>query len=94
MRLNGVCNLVGTINKGVDEALTKHTKVFANELGTLKGYKGKLKIDPKAMLRFCKARTVPYAVKPLVESELNRLLRMKVLFHMSNSHTGQHQLYP
>ena len=28
VRLNGVCNLVSTINKGVNEILTKHIKGF------------------------------------------------------------------
>ena len=73
MRLNSVCDFVGTINKGVDEVLTKHIKVFANELGTLTGYKTKLNVDSTTIPRFCKARTVPYTLKPLVESELNRL---------------------
>ena len=86
VRLNGVCNLVVTINKGVDEVLTKHIKVFANELGTLTGYKAKLNVDPTAMPRFCKARTVPYALNSID-------LRVKVLFHLSNSHIGQHQLF-
>ena len=45
VRLNVVCNLVGTINKGVDEVLTKH-----------KGYKAKLNVDPTAMTKFCKAK--------------------------------------
>ena len=57
VRLNGVCNLVGTINKGVDEVLTEHIEVFANELGTLRGYKAKLNVDPTAMPRLCKDRT-------------------------------------
>ena len=51
VRLNGVCYLVGTINKGVDEVLTKHIKVFAIELDTLTGYKAKLNVDPTAIPR-------------------------------------------
>ena len=86
MRHNGVCNPVGTINKGVDEVLTNHIKVFANELDTLKGYKAKLNVDPTAMPRFCKARTVPYALKPLVESELNRLESEGIISPVQFSH--------
>ena len=86
VRLNSVCNLVGTINKGFDEVLTKHIKVFANELGTLTGYKAKLNVDPTAMPRFCKARTVPYALKPLVESELNRLESEGIISPVQFSH--------
>ena len=86
VRLNSVCNLVGTINKGVDEVLTKHIKFFANELGTLTGYKAKLNVDTTAMPRFCKARTVPYALKPLVESELNRLESEGIISPVQFSH--------
>ena len=50
VRLNGVCNLVGTIDKYVDEMLTKHIKVFSNELGTLTDYKAKLNVDSTVML--------------------------------------------
>ena len=31
-------------------------------------------MDPGATLRFCKARTVPYAMREKVEEELNRLV--------------------
>ena len=92
VRLNGVCNLVGTIDKYVDEMLTKHIKVFSNELGTLTDYKAKLNVDSTVMPKFCKAGKVPYTLKPLVESELNRLESEGIVSPVQ-FHTGQHQLY-
>ncbi len=40
---------------------------------TLKGFKVKLHVDPEAKPKFFKARTVPFAMKGMVETELDRL---------------------
>ena len=53
--------------------LDRHADVFKEELGTLSGFKAKILVDSEAQPRFCKARTVPYAVKEKVEEELTRL---------------------
>ena len=88
MRLNCVCNLVGNINKCVDEVLTKHIIVLPN-----------LKIIwPNSMLtqQLCLGSVKPEQFHmPLSHwVSLNLIdLRVKVLFHLSNSHTGQQQLY-
>ena len=57
VRFNGVCNPMGTFDQGVDETLTKHINIFANELGALEVYKAKLNVDLTAMTRFCKANS-------------------------------------
>ena len=49
-------------NNRVNTLLQRHTQVFKEELGTLKGYKAAIHVDPTAMPRFCKERTVPYAM--------------------------------
>ena len=71
--LKGIYNLVGTGDSALEKVLSKHAVVFSKKLGTLKGYKAKLYVDPEAKPKFFKPRTVPFAMKPLVETELNRL---------------------
>ena len=45
----------------------------------MKNFKAKIFVDPSVPLRFCKARPVPYAMKPLVEAELDRLVADGIL---------------
>ena len=47
--------------------------LFQPGLGMLEGYEAKILIDPEARPRFCRARSVPYAMQAQVEKELNRL---------------------
>jgi hypothetical protein len=63
----------------VGDILSKHADVFKDELGTLRGTTVKLTVDPNAKPRFCKPRTVPYAMKAKVEAELDRLQRSGVI---------------
>ena len=60
-------NLVGSNQLQV--LLEKHSSVFNNEIGTLKGIKVRLHVKPK----FFKARSVPYSLREKVETELWRL---------------------
>jgi len=54
--------------------LNKYSSVFKKELGTMKGIKAKIYVNPEAQPKYCKARAVPYALRPKVESELKRLV--------------------
>ena len=48
--------------------------MFRAGLGTLQGFKAKIIIEDNAIPKFCKARSIPYAFKEMVEQEeLNRL---------------------
>ena len=47
--------------------------LFTDELGTLKGVKATLTVDPDVPPHFCKARPVPYSVREKVERELEHL---------------------
>ena len=58
---------------GLQDILDRHQEVFTSELGTLKGYKAQISVDPNATPRFCKARSVPYAMYGKVDEELQRL---------------------
>ena len=61
------------------EILKRHAEVFEEGLGQLKNFKAKIDEDMKAQPRFCKPRPVPYAVKPLLERELQRLQDDKIV---------------
>ena len=53
--------------------LDKYKSVFTPGLGTLAGFEAKIHIEPNACPRFCQARSVPFAMKALVEKELDNL---------------------
>ena len=53
--------------------LGKYNLVFEKGLGKLKGTTAKIHIDPQTKLIFCKTRPVPYAIRPKLEAELDRL---------------------
>jgi len=58
----------------LDHVLQRHKAVFQDGLGKLQGYQAVIQVDPDAQPRFCKARSVPYAMKKMVEQELERLV--------------------
>ena len=53
--------------------LNRHPAVAEEGLGTLKGFKAKIYVDPTAQPKFHRARSVPYALRDKVEKELQRL---------------------
>ena len=57
----------------------KHEAVFKEGLGTLTGYKAKIHIDPTAIPKYFKARSVPYAMKSKIEDELDRLQKKGII---------------
>ena len=63
----------------LDEVVCRHSTVFRDELGTLKGFKAKIYVDPSVRPRFCKARSVPYSMLNLVEKELERLVKLGII---------------
>ena len=59
--------------------LAQHSDVFQQELGMIKDFKAKIFVDPTVPPRFCKARSVPYAKRSLVEMELDKLVDQGIL---------------
>ena len=59
--------------------LSTHAAVFEETLGTLQGFKAQVHVDSAATPKFCKARTVPYAYRAMVEAELDRLVEQEIL---------------
>ncbi len=65
---------IHAVNDDTREKLfTKYGAVFQEELGCLKNFEVVLQIKSDAVPVYKRARTVPYHLKPLVESELQRL---------------------
>ena len=44
--------------------------IFQEKLGTYKGNKVKIHVDSSVAPKFCKAQPLPYAIKEMVEKEL------------------------
>ena len=65
--------------------LEKHKQVFSNGLGTYKGGKATLHIDPEAKPKFFKACTLPFSLKEKVEKELERLEALGIITPVTHS---------
>ena len=72
-------NKVQPADDSVETLLSRHDTVFRDELGQVTDATAKIYVDPLAPPKFCKARTVPYALRPKVESELERLQQAGVI---------------
>ena len=68
-------NSIATVSDqpALSKLLEKYDGVFKEGLGKLSGHEAKIHVDPDAQPRFCKARTLPYALRGKVEDELQRL---------------------
>ena len=59
----------------LQEVLAKYSEAFEKGLGTFKGEEVSIAVDPEASPQFHKARPLPYAMKKMVEDELERLVK-------------------
>ena len=69
----------------VQQLLHPFESIFKEELGTYRGDKAKIHIDPTVIPKFCKARPLPYAMRELVEKELLRLETLGIIKPMKSS---------
>ena len=65
--------------------LNKYEEVFEEVLGTFKGRKARIEVEPGATPRYHKARTLPYALRPKVEEEFDRLVTEGTLEPVTHS---------
>ena len=65
--------------KSLTDLLNKHCNIFSPGIGKIKEQKAKLTLIPDASPKFCKARTVPYALMQKVEKELDNLEKEGVI---------------
>lgn len=63
----------------LEHMLQKHEGVFKEELGTLKGFQATIHVPDNAAPRFYRPRSVPYAMKPKVDAEIDRLLKENII---------------
>ncbi|KAK3091048.1 hypothetical protein FSP39_016771 [Pinctada imbricata] len=63
----------------LNQLLIKHSALFKPEIGSLKQIKAMLKLKEDASPKFCKARPVPYSLKPKIEAELQKLEEQGIL---------------
>lgn len=75
-RLYRIEEAVGT---SIPALLKKHSKLFEEGLGLVKGREAKVHVDPEAQPRFYRPRPVPYALRSKVDEELQRLERMEII---------------
>ncbi|KAK7909596.1 hypothetical protein WMY93_014280 [Mugilogobius chulae] len=69
----------------LNEILKRYPKVFDGKLGSMKDITVKLAVKPDSTPKCLKARPVPYAIKPKVEAEIDRLVKSGVLEPVSTS---------
>ena len=72
----------------VNHLLEKYKSVFDDDLGTLKGHQADLKLKENCRPRYCKARQVPYALRPKVEAELTCLEKEGILNKVEHSESA------
>ena len=65
--------------------LNQYSEVFKPGVGMLKEYKAHIFIDPSVPPKFCKARSLPYTMKPLVEAQLDKLVQEGILSPIEHS---------
>ena len=66
---------LGTLN----EVLEKHSAVFTEQLGCLKGDEVQLNVNSEACPKFFKPRPVPFVLREKLEAELQRLVASNVI---------------
>ena len=65
--------------------LNKHQAIFIDELGTIQNLRAKLNLKSDARPKFHKARSLPFALKDVVEKEIGRLEAAGILKPVSHS---------
>lgn len=69
----------------VKAIFTDYQDIFTTELGLMKGPPASLHLKDGAIPKFCKARSLPYALRDKVSLELDRLVSLGVLSPVSHS---------
>ena len=73
------------VDDKLSQLLQSFAGVFEDKLGTLQGEKVSIHIDFSVPPKFCKARSLPYAMKEKVETELQRLQDQGIILPLKYS---------
>ena len=65
-------------HSNISNILDKFKSAFTPGLGTLEGFEAKMHIEPNAFPCFYQARSVPFAMKTLVEKQLDNLVEKQL----------------
>ena len=57
----------------LETVLNRHNVLFEEGLGTLQGIQAKLLLKPDATPKYCKARSVPHALREAIEQDFKKL---------------------
>lgn len=79
---------ISTSPHGVAQVLDKYKEVFKKELGKFNKSSVTLRLKPDMVPKFCKPRPVPLAIKPKVEREIEKLVKLGVLEPVDYSSWG------
>ena len=71
--------------ESLNKLMQRHKSLFSEGLGTIEPYRATLHIQPGAKPRFFKPRSVPFAIRGALGSELDRLEQQGVLVKTSSS---------
>ena len=63
----------------LNNLLNRHSQVFKDELGLIKGTTAKLAVDKNAQPYFCNFRSIPFSLRNQVEQELDHLQNAGVI---------------
>ena len=82
-----VCNVQCSVEKDSvwQSVLSKYSNIFKPGLGMMKEITAKLKLKPRAVPQFHRARSVPFSLKGAVEQEIHRLEELGVLERVVHS---------
>ena len=73
------------VDGSVKSLLEKYRDVFSSELGLVKSFEAKLEVKPDTPPCFKRPRPVPFALKPKIDEELDRLLDAGIIEKVHHS---------
>ena len=77
---SGLYSVSDSVQRTLEELHKKYSSIFETKLGSIDGYKAHLHIQEDAKPIFCKARPVPFALRPAVERELTRMQSEGIIY--------------
>ena len=78
----------------ITELCNEFSKLFEPGLGKMLNYKAHIYIKPDARFRFFKPRPVAFAIRSKIETELDRLLKFKVIEPVQTAECGARPVVP